>query len=254
MGPKLKPPLIIAFLLGGLLSCWIAGCVLPLARFDRTCKDWPQDLGVDMLVGTWEAQYQSLPVRDPLPGNLVITGSTTYLVAPGATPMPITECGKSRPIESRLQCPELLSSEYRLNGLELVVLRADGTYTQSFSSGQYRYEGEPAPWQFLPSNPEGPRLVLSRMRYFPAGVAWAGGTMPFALGPQVIDGLHAQATWEAAPVLRTLSIAVRYPADGVVYLYPRLCKGQLSLTHMTYDMGDPDNTDTVNPTFKRVGP
>jgi hypothetical protein len=45
-----------------------------------------------------------------------------------------------------------------------------------------------------------------------------------------------------------LKLAVQYPADGFVYLYPRNCTGKFVLLQMVSRQSDPDDKTVQSPT------
>lgn len=225
-----------------------AGC----ERF-RPC-DLPTGLTKESLFGTWVAVYDEHWVSDPIEGTLVVTGTKTYLVAPGATPMPIDQCGMFRPGDSRVLCRQLRGPDYPLYGIERLRISADGTYTQTFASGSYAYAASPKPWALVLDAPEGPRLLMDHLRYFAAGIAWSASSVPLELGLQTVDHIRLQATQLASSQPGWLRVGIVYPSDQKVHLYPRMCGWQLSLVQMRFGPGDPDNLVTADPVFKKQGP
>jgi hypothetical protein len=243
----MKKPLLV-FVLLLVLALSSAGC-----RLYGPC-DWPSGLKVENLIGTWVAVYSGHYVSDPVEGALQVTGTTTYLINPGATPMPIVGCGQPGPSEAWERCSQLRGPSYPLNGTERVQIHADGTYTHSFTTTSFNYRADPASWNLVVDAPEGPKVVMERMRYFAAGVTWGVGYVPMLLGPQTADGLRGQAAKERLPPGTVSPMGIMYPTDQKLYLYPRICGGKLSLVQMILGPSDPDNLVVQNPVFTRQGP
>ncbi len=54
------------------------------------------------------------------------------------------------------------------------------------------------------------------------------------------------------PETHTVKLAVQYPTDGFVYLYPRSCLGKFVLLQMVSEPADPDDPTVHNPVFERL--
>ena len=74
--------------------------------------------------------------------------------------------------------------------------------------------------------------------------------------PQTIDLLRRQKRLESVTESGEPDPFVQdgkhyYPDSGYVYVYPRLCRGELSLVQMGFQVGDPDNLVVRSPVFQR---
>lgn len=137
----------------------------------------------------------------------------------------------------------------RISGIEEVVLRPDGTYTQRFQSLEFTHERSGNRWELLNHASEGPKLVMHDLVYFAHGLKLIEG--PLELFPQRADFSRYQRLRSETDI-RTEKLTVNYPSDGFVYLYPRNCLGKLQLLQMTAVRGDPDELAPDNPMFSRV--
>jgi len=137
----------------------------------------------------------------------------------------------------------------RISGIEEIVLRPDGTYTQRFHSPEFTYERSGNRWELLDHPSEGPKLVMHDLVYFAHGLKLIEG--PLELFPQRADFSRYQQL-RSETGIRAEKLTVNYPADGFVYLYPRNCLGKLQLLQMTSSWGDPDAQAPLNPMFSKV--
>ncbi len=137
----------------------------------------------------------------------------------------------------------------RISGIEEVVLRPDGTYTQRFQSPEFNYERSGNRWELLDQASVGPKLVMHDLVYFAHGLKLTEG--PLELFPQSAD-LNRYQKLLTETGTRAERLEVDYPDDGFVYLYPRNCLGNLQLLQMTAVRGDPDAVAPDNPMFARV--
>lgn len=245
---------VLAAALGLLTACSSWGFFSP-------CKA-PDDLSPESLLGTWHLAYPSDHwVSDPIEGSLVVTGMTPYLVAPDAPPMALTGCEWLVGLEGRLlgpeqaweRCPLLRGPSYQMEGQEMLTLYEDGTYQQTFVSGAFAYNSPLNRWQFIGDSPDGPKLRMENMKYFAEGVSQANSSVRIVLHPQVVDSLRAQRERESqsGSEMTNLPLVIAYPDDGFIYLYPRLCEGELSLAQMVFRPSDADNQIVANPVFTR---
>lgn len=137
----------------------------------------------------------------------------------------------------------------RISGIEEIILRPDGTYTQRFQSPEFTYERLGNRWELLDHPSEGPKLVMYNLVYFAHGLKLIEG--PLELFPQRADfSRYQRLRFETG--IEAEKLTVNYPADGFVYLYPRYCIGKLQLLQMTSSWGDPDALAPLNPMFSKV--
>lgn len=92
---------------------------------------------------------------------------------------------------------------------------------------------------------------MANLRYFANGVPASNGKLTLAI--QTPDELHLQDQYGWDFDKRTVKLAVQYPADGFVYLYPRNCTGKFVLLQMVTYQSDPDDPTVHNPVFEKVG-
>jgi hypothetical protein len=137
----------------------------------------------------------------------------------------------------------------RISGIEEVILRPDGTYTQRFQSPEFTYERLDNRWELVDHPSEGSKLVMHDLVYFAHGLKLTEG--PLELFPQSAD-LNRYQERLTATGIQAEKLEVDYPDDGFVYLYPRNCLGKLQLLQMTAIRGDPDELMPDNPMFSRV--
>ena len=231
-------------------------CVLLLAcKLYSPCAI-PKRIEKADVIGVWHLTYAQHYVSNPIEGSLVVSGTTTYLIAPNATPMSLEECEKGGRVSLKTaweQCPLLRSPRYPMEGEERIILFEDGTYQQFFVSGAYSYTSPLNRWELITDTPDGPKLQMQWMKYFAEGIAQANSYINILIGPQMSDQLRVQKYKEATQSYQDLKTWVTYPGDGFVYLYPRLCDGKLSLVQMAFKAHDPDNMTVRNPVFKRTG-
>lgn len=229
-----------------------------------SCSPWgfgpcqtPGNLLPERLLGTWRLTYPSNHwVSDPVEGSLVVSGTTTFLVAPAATPMSLALCEKIVPIRPDVaweRCSLLRERAYQMEGQETVTLNQDGTYQQTFVSSTYSYTSPLYQWEFIGDTPDGPKLRMNNMKYFAEGVPQGNSSVFIVLQPQVVDSLRVQKYRQSHPRSETdnLIVSVAYPDYGFIYLYPRLCDGKLSLAQMVFRPSDADNQVVTNPVFRR---
>lgn len=241
--------IILAAGVGLLASCIALG-------FHGPCKIPPDNLAPESLVGTWRLTYPSDHwVSDPVEGSLVMSGTTTYLVAPGATPMSLAQCERVGPIWPDVaweRCPLLRGLAYRMEGQETVTLNSDGTYQQTFASDTYSYISPLNRWEFITDTPDGPKLRMRGMKYFSEGIRQANSSVHITLSPQRADLDRLQKHLQSHPTSETAGIVagVAYPEDGFIYLYPRICEGRLALVQMGFRVGS-DDWSPNNPVFRR---
>ena len=248
--------LIAAILFSVLLSACLGNI------FHRPCNV-PEGLNEQELIGEWRISYSAEPyvVSDPIEGSLVATRTVPYLVVPNSTPMPLSECallliGYNGNIENQdvawERCSKLRGEDYLMEGKERVVLYEDGTYQQIFSSDAYSYTSPLQSWDLITDTPDGPKLRMNGMKYFAEGIAQANSSIQMILKPQTVDLLRIQEYVESTkPRPDGLGGGVIYPDFGFIYLYPRMCKDELSLVQMGWRVGDPDNLVTSNPVFRK---
>ncbi len=223
----------------------------------------PYRLNEEDLFGEWELTYDyTYWVSDPIEGSLVVTGTTAYLVRPATDPMPLTRCNWLVGFRGQLsgedfaweRCPQLRSEDHSMEGIETVHLREDGTYQHTFRSTDYSYESPKQQWEFISTDdaPDGPKVRMEGMKYFAEGVAQANSTARIVLKPQTADLLRIQEYVESTePRPEGVGGGVVYPDFGYVFLYPRVCQGELSLVQMGFRVGDPDNPVIRSPIFRR---
>ena len=214
----------------------------------------PKNLKESDVLGGWHLTYSEHYVSDPIEGSLVVSGTTTYLIAPGAIPMSLEGCekhGRGDPRTAWERCPLLRGPDYVQEGEERITLFKDGTYQQRFASGTYSYTSPINRWELITETPDSPKLRMKGMKYFAEGIAQANSAISVQFSPQMSDQLRVQAYKKTTSSQQDLGTWVTYPDDGFVYLYPRLCDGQLSLVQMTFGPHDPDNVTVRNPVFKR---
>lgn len=236
--------IMVGFLLAGCLGITLYGpCAVP-KQFEE------QDL-----LGDWKAAYDEHYVSDPVEGTLVISGTVTYLVAPDATPMSLESCkgpaGVVWPDVAWERCPILRGESYLMRGEETLMLNENGTYQHSFVSGTYSYTSPINRWELVEDTPDGPKLRMEGMKYFAEGVAQANSMVNIRLRPQMADQMRVQEFLMASKEVEPFKVVVTYPDDGFIYLYPRLCNGELSLVQMGLHVYDPDDLVVVNPVFRR---
>ncbi len=136
-----------------------------------------------------------------------------------------------------------------ISGVESLIVLSDGTYVQTFDSPSYTYASKPNPWRLVHEK-DGPKLELAGLRYFANGVAASNSKL--TLGIQTADALHIQDQYGLDFDTRSLKLAVQYPTDGFVYLYPRNCTGKFVLLQMVSHPTDPDDQTVHNPVFEKI--
>jgi hypothetical protein len=210
------------------------------ANFYDAC-DTPDRLSMDDLSGTWVADYADYYTRDPLMGTLVMSGTRPYLIDPSGMPLSLAQrCETMSLDEIWSACLLVQDRGYAMDGFERLLLTSGGAYTQTFAAVDYQTSGK---WELMLDHPDAPVLRMSGMRYFAAGWEFAKGDRPIYLEPQLPDLLEGETG-------NTESI-VHYPEDGLVYLYPRRCAGELVLQQMVFGGQEPDSPSLQGPVFKR---
>lgn len=234
---------------------WLASCSW-LGFFGPPCQTPKRNLTPESLLGTWRLTYPSDQwVSDPIEGSLVVSGTTTYLIAPEATPMSLTQCERVGPVWPDVaweECPLLRGSAYRMEGQETVTLNSDGTYQQTFVSSTYSYTSPLQHWEFITDAPDGPKLRMHGMKYFSEGIRQANSSVHITLSPQRADRDRWDKFFKSHSRSETagLVVGVAYPEAGFIYLYPRKCERELSLVQMGFRVGS-DDWRPNNPVFRR---
>lgn len=233
------------------LAFLLAGCHL-----NGPC-DVPKEFDIQGVAGEWQAVYQDRAVTYPITGTLVISDTMPYLLAPDATPMPLTECA-ILPLDEPWTIWEWCSALYRddgaiMNGTEILLINQNGTYRQFYISNNYVYVSPLNRWRFVDGQLDSPKLRMEGMKYFVEGIDRATGTSQMLLKPQVADLLRVQNVRDKIGQTQTAGgSGVIYPDFGYLYLYPRICKGKLSLVPMGWRVGDPDNMGISIPVFHKT--
>ncbi len=137
-----------------------------------------------------------------------------------------------------------------ISGVERLIVLSDGTYVQTFDSPSYTYASKPNPWHLVHEK-DGPKLEMAGLRYFPNGVAASNGKLRLSI--QTPDVIHIQDQYGWDFDTRSVKLAVQYPTDGFVYLYPRNCTGKFVLLQMVSRQSDPDDPTVHNPVFEKIG-
>lgn len=140
------------------------------------------------------------------------------------------------------------TDEKTLQGQEEVVLLEDGTYQHTFSSTVYSYTNQTGAWRLITDTVDGPKLRMDTMKYFAQGVQQANSSDRIELDPHIKDALKIQ---NAVPVSEWGHYSVSYPSTGYLYLYPRICSGELVLLQMVYGPQDPDDLSIQVPVFRQ---
>lgn len=139
--------------------------------------------------------------------------------------------------------------ETTINGQEEIIFGEGGTYSQTFTSGDYNYSSNQNRWELITNTPDSPKIKLYGMKYFAYGIENTSNLSQLVLDPQTTDFLKNQNAKETGTHVPNPSVA--YPNDGYIFLYPRLCSGHLSLLQMVVRPRDPDNVSVLNPVFTR---
>jgi hypothetical protein len=235
----------------------------------RPCEV-PRHVSEQDLVGAWQISYSAVRryASDPIEGSLVVTGTMPYLVAPGATPMPLSRCEWLVGFSGQLadedvawqQCAQLRREGHLMSGEQTIVLHEDGTYQQVFASDTYSYTSPLYQWELITDTPDGPKLRMEGMKYFAEGIAQANSSTHMVLLPQTIDLQRIQEYVESTePRPDGAGDDVLYPDSGHIYLYPRECymypevrRTEFTLVQMRWRLGDPDVLGPSNPVFRRI--
>jgi hypothetical protein len=197
------------------------------------------------VVGEWRAQYSDY-ARDPKAGTITVISDTLHLVDPDGNRTSLAGCPAYTPEEARLICTQALWGEpYLFEGEESLVFWENGTYQQMFISDTFSYTGPINRWKLVESATGDPELLLYGGKHFPEGLVQAFSDNNIGLRPQHSDERRLH---ELDPYS---SIVITYPEDGFTVLYPRICKGELSLTQMVFELYGADDFTVKNPVFKQ---
>lgn len=255
-------PLRVAQRVLPLISLAVLSCVCLPCTWHRPCQV-PGRLARQDVIGQWQLSYgPEYGVSDPIEGTLTVTDTTAYLIRPDLEPLALTECdwlvgydgNVSRPDVAWERCPQLRGHDYFLTGTEMLELHEDGTFVHSFQSEDYEYISQGQRWEYISEteSPDGPKLKMPGMKYFAEGVAQANSSATITLKAQVTDLLRIQEYMRTADTRPPdVESGVAYPDFGHIYLYPRLCRGDLALNQMGFRVGDPDNLVVRSPPFQR---
>ncbi len=134
-------------------------------------------------------------------------------------------------------------------GIERLQLFHDGTYVQTFDSLNFSYVSERNTWRLI-GEEDGPKLEMQGLRYFADGIKASEASL--ILHIQTPDAVRFQNKYEGGAIDRSVKLAVQYPQDGFVYLYPRSCLGKFVLLQMVSDPADPDDPSVHKPVFERL--
>jgi len=237
----------LRIILAGIVSVLIVGG----CQFYAPC-DVPKTLDVQDVYGEWVVTYRDHYVSDPLKGSIVISDTIPYLVAPEATPMALDACPFHEPWAFWERCYLLFGESHPMEGVEVLLINSDGTYRQFYMSSDYFYASPVNRWEFIPATPDGPKLRMEGMKYFAEGIARANGASQMRLSPQTVDLLRIQDHKKSTDSRdEAFTTGVIYPDYGYVFLYPRLCKGELSLVPMGWRVSDPDGLAIDSPVFQK---
>jgi hypothetical protein len=138
-----------------------------------------------------------------------------------------------------------------LNGNESIVLDEDGIYVHSFTSNGYAYHDQGNRWELVLDAPDSPKVKMKNMKYFAFGIEQAETQGSFALSAQMADRFRIQDYDKDKSGAQWVSKGVTYPTDGYIYLYPRLCDGELALVQMMHPRQDTDDMSVQYPVFTR---
>ncbi len=143
------------------------------------------------------------------------------------------------------------NSDY-VSGMDTIVLRADGSYSQRFVGEDGTTIERMGTWRRIDNEEDGIKLELSGLAYVANGLHTVDE--PLRLRAQRFDLLRYQELRGLLPPDPDTRLSVNYPADGYVFLYPRVCYGDpaLVLVQMAVGRGDPDARGRQNPPFMRV--
>lgn len=142
-------------------------------------------------------------------------------------------------------------SSILMNGDETLFLYEDGVYAHTFISSEYAYRDGGNTWEFILDAPDSPKLKMNGMKYFADGIERATPDKPFNLSPQMPDSFRVQDYNKDKKGDQWVRSGLDYPTDGFIYLYPRLCDGELALVQMMDPRQDPDDMTVQNPVFRR---
>jgi hypothetical protein len=151
-------------------------------------------------------------------------------------------------IEYRNYSDSSLEESQRINGIERIVIHADGTYTQTFSGSASEYQSEVNQWELM-REPDGPKIAMYGLKYFASGIENSESAL--LLKVQIADSLRFQAEYPP-PNNVEADLTINYPEEGFVYLYPRNCLWKLGLVQMVAGSSDPDAIAVHNPVFEKL--
>ena len=132
-------------------------------------------------------------------------------------------------------------------GIERIQMFHDGTYVQTFDSPNFSYVSERYTWRLV-SEGDGPKLEMQGLRYFANGIEASEETLNLLMQTPDVIRFRDKYGYEGTEA-RTVKLAVQYPTDGFVYLYPRNCLGKFVLLQMVSDPADPDDPTEHKPVF-----
>lgn len=194
------------------------------------------------IVGQWRALYNEQSVSDPVAGKVTVISDTLHLVEPDGSITSLEGCPAHFPESAWFNCSDLREERYFLNGEETLKFWKNGTYQQIFVSGTYTYTSPINQWELITTAGDSPKIKLYDGIYFPAGIAQAFNKNDIFLNPQHSDS-------NLVPRSSRPSLLITYPKDGFIYLSPRICSGELSLTQMIHQRYDADDWTVKNPVF-----
>lgn len=208
----------------------------------------PAHVSVSDLVGRWEADYSKEYASDPITGTIIITNSEPFLHAADGTMVSLRKCELTMQSDAPwTTCWLLRGSSYKMHGRETLLLNNDLSYRHSFFDKDVQLDTQVNHWEMIEDAGDSPKIRLNGMKYYGDGVPFSTGDYRLYLHPQRFDLERAgsKAGDEHLP------ISVKYPDSGFVYLYPRVCSGELVLWQMMSEVPDPDNSFIFNPIFRK---
>lgn len=135
-------------------------------------------------------------------------------------------------------------------GIERIQLFHDGTYVQTFDSPNFTYVSKRNMWRLV-NGGDGPKLEMHGLRYFANGIETSEEALDLLMQTPDVIRFRDKYGYEGTEA-RTVKLAVKYPTDGFVYLYPRSCLGKFVLLQMVSDPADPDDPTVHKPVFERL--
>ena len=233
-----------------LLSCALFVCACGARPGTYASCKTPTNITESDLAGVWQATYSNHTVSDPLQGSLIISDTKVYFIAPEATPMRLDGCpGVGETDAHWTTCWLLHGKDYKMSGKEQLTLNPD-MYEHSFFSGNQTYGPESNSWQLIQGEPDSPKMRLNNLTYFAEGLDFSSRRVPMYLAPQMPDLMNIQSARQTSS--QVYESAVKYPETGYLYLYPRVCSGELVLQQMVFEIQEPDNFSISNPVFHRT--